>query len=57
MGSIGAERSGALVLLGVGWNFLYAGGTTSLMTTYTLAEKSNAQAINDMTIFEVGLAC
>jgi MFS family permease len=46
----------ALVLLGVGWNFLYVGGTTLLTTTYTPAEKGRAQATNDMTIFVVGLA-
>lgn len=49
--------AGALVLLGVGWNFLYVGGTTLLTSTYTPAEKGRAQAINDMTIFAVGLAC
>lgn len=47
----------ALILLGVGWNFLYIGGTTLLTTTYTPAEKGRAQATNDMTIFAVGLAC
>lgn len=47
----------ALVLLGVGWNFLYVGGTTLLTETYSAAEKGRAQAINDMTIFVVGLAC
>jgi len=47
----------ALVLLGVGWNFLYIGGTTLLTGAYTAAEKSRAQATNDMTIFAVGLAC
>lgn len=47
----------ALVLLGVGWNFLYVGGTTLLTTTYTPAEKSRAQATNDMVIFAVGLSC
>lgn len=47
----------ALILLGVGWNFLYIGGTTLLTTTYSPAEKSRAQATNDMTIFAVGLAC
>lgn len=47
----------ALVLLGVGWNFLYVGGTNLLTTTYSPAEKSSAQAINDMTIFIAGLAC
>jgi MFS family permease len=49
--------AGALVLLGVGWNFLYIGGTTLLTTTYSPAERSRAQATNDMTIFAVGLAC
>jgi len=49
--------AGALILLGVGWNFLYIGGTTLLTTTYTSAERSRAQATNDMTIFAVGLAC
>ena len=52
-----ASFAGALVLLGVGWNFLYIGGTTLLTTTYTAAEKGHAQATNDMTIFVVGLAC
>ncbi|MGL3822250.1 MFS transporter [Sphingopyxis sp. R3-92] len=47
----------ALILLGVGWNFLYVGGTTLLMTTYTHAERGRAQATNDVTIFAVGLAC
>lgn len=47
----------ALTLLGVGWNFLYVGGTTLLTSTYTAAEKDKAQATNDMTIFVVGLLC
>ncbi|MBI6944611.1 MFS transporter [Pseudomonas putida] len=47
----------SLVLLGVGWNFLYIGGTTLLTSSYTSAEKSRAQAINDMVIFAVGLSC
>lgn len=47
----------ALILLGVGWNFLYVGGTALLTTTYGPAEKGRAQATNDMTIFAVGLVC
>ena len=47
----------ALVLLGVGWNFMYVGGTALLTTTYSPAEKGGAQAVNDMTIFIVGLGC
>lgn len=46
----------ALVLLGIGWNFLYVGGTNLLTRTYTAAEKGKAQAANDLTIFVVGLA-
>ncbi len=49
--------AGALVMLGVGWNFLYIGGTTLLTTTYGAAEKGRAQATNDMSIFATGLAC
>ena len=49
--------AGALVMLGIGWNFLYVGGTTLLTTTYGAAEKGRAQATNDMSIFVVGLAC
>jgi MFS family permease len=49
--------AGALILLGVGWNFLYTGGTTLLTTTYTAAERGRAQATNDMTVFVIGLAC
>jgi MFS family permease len=45
----------ALVLLGIGWNFLYVGGTNLLTRTYTAAERGKAQAANDLTIFVVGL--
>ena len=47
---------GALVLLGVGWNFLYIGGTTLLTETYRPSERARAQATNDLTIFAVGLS-
>lgn len=49
----------ALVMLGVGWNFMYVGGTALLTATYTQAERARArtQAINDVTIFIVGLSC
>jgi MFS family permease len=46
----------ALALLGVGWNFLYVGGTTLLTGVYLPAEKGRAQAANDLLIFVVGLA-
>lgn len=41
----------ALVLLGVGWNFLYIGGTTLLTRTYRTNERFKSQAINDFSIF------
>lgn len=47
----------ALVQLGVGWNFLYIGGTTLLTVTYRPAEKARAQAINDLFVFLIALAC
>lgn len=43
----------ALFLLGVGWNFLFVGGTTLLTETYTEAEKAKAQALNDFAVFTV----
>lgn len=41
----------ALVLLGVGWNFLFVGGTTLLTTTYRPAERFRAQAVNEFAVF------
>jgi MFS family permease len=43
----------ALVLLGVGWNFMYTGGTTLLIDAYTPAEKAKTQGINDVIVFTV----
>ena len=41
----------ALVMLGVGWNFLYVGGTTMLTYTYSVAERFRAQAVNEFLVF------
>ncbi|MDH3321240.1 MAG: MFS transporter [Betaproteobacteria bacterium] len=41
----------SLVLLGVGWNFLYLGGTTLLTETYRPEEMAKAQGANDQVIF------
>lgn len=41
----------ALILLGLGWNFLYIGGTTLLTDSYWPAEKAKAQALNDFLVF------
>ena len=40
-----------LVLIGVGWNFLFTGGTTLLTQTYTPAEKAKVQGLNDFFIW------
>jgi MFS family permease len=40
-----------LVLVGVGWNFLFTGGTTLLTQTYTPAEKAKVQGLNDFFIW------
>ena len=41
----------ALFFLGVGWNFMFVGGTTLLTTTYQPAEKAKVQAVNDLFTF------
>jgi len=41
----------ALALLGVGWNFLFIGGTTMLTYTYSMAERFRAQAVNEFLVF------
>jgi predicted MFS family arabinose efflux permease len=41
----------SMVLLGVGWNFLYIGGTTMLTDTYRPEERAKAQGANDQAIF------
>jgi MFS family permease len=46
-----AQFLAALVLVGVGWNFLYTGGTTLLTETYSPAEKARTQGLNDFILF------
>lgn len=41
----------SLVLLGVGWNFLYIGATTLLTETYRPEERAKAQGANELAIF------
>jgi MFS family permease len=41
----------ALVMLGVGWNFLYIGATTMLTETYRPEELARAQGANEFAIF------
>lgn len=40
-----------LVLLGVGWNFLFIGGTTLLTRCYRPGDHFRAQAVNDFVVF------
>jgi MFS family permease len=46
-----AHFMSALVILGVGWNFLYIGATTLLTETYRPSERSQTQGVNDFLIF------
>ena len=43
----------ALVLLGLGWNFGFIGGTALVTRTYRPEEKERVQAVNDFVIFGV----
>ena len=44
---------GALVLLGLGWNFLFVGATVLLTQSYRPSERFKAQAVNEFSIFSV----
>ena len=41
----------ALIFLGIGWNFLYLGGTTLLTECYRATERFKVQAVNDFIVF------
>lgn len=41
----------SMLLLGVGWNFLFVGATTLLTETHTPAERAKVQGVNDAAIF------
>lgn len=41
----------ALLLLGVGWNFLFIGGSTLLTETHNQEERGKVQGVNDMVVF------
>ena len=59
LGCVGVALSGvevlhfwfALLLLGVGWNFMFIGGTTLLTECHTPAERAKAQGANELLIF------
>jgi hypothetical protein len=42
----------ALILLGLGWNFLFIGGTSLLTRAYDDAEKFKVQSINDRAYYQ-----
>ena len=42
---------GGLVLIGLGWNFMFVGGSTLLTEVYTVEERAKVQAANDFTVF------
>ncbi|MBQ0932045.1 MFS transporter [Ideonella sp. 4Y16] len=44
---------GALLVLGVGWNFLFTGATTLFTSTYRPEEKNRAQGAMDTVMFSV----
>jgi MFS family permease len=46
-----ANFFGALMLLGLGWNFGFIGATTMLAGAYRPEEKGRAQGLNDMIVF------
>ena len=41
----------AMTLLGLGWNFLFIGGTTLLTEAYSVAERAKTQAVNEFMVF------
>ncbi|MCC9622763.1 MFS transporter [Thalassospira sp. MA62] len=41
----------SLVLLGIGWNFMFVGATTFLTENYRPSEKARVQAINEFCVF------
>jgi len=50
------EYWAGLLLLGVGWNFMFVGGSTLLTETYSPAEKGKVQGINDFIVFGTNAA-
>lgn len=43
--------SSAMILLGLGWNFLFVGGTTLLVQTYDPRDRFRAQSLNEFAVF------
>jgi MFS family permease len=47
----------AMALVGVAWNFMFTGGTTLLLETYTPVEKAKVQGVNDFFVFGTVAIC
>ncbi|PKA22429.1 MFS transporter [Leptospira meyeri] len=45
----------ALILLGIGWNFMYVGGTNLLVEQYHPSEKNTIQATNDTIVYSFAI--
>lgn len=45
----------ALILLGIGWNFMYVGGTNLLVEQYHPSEKNAIQATNDTIVYSLAI--
>lgn len=45
----------ALILLGIGWNFMYVGGTNLLVEQYHPSEKNTIQALNDTIVYSLAI--
>lgn len=41
----------SLILLGIGWNFLYVGATALLVSQYSPEERGTAESVNDFVVF------
>ena len=44
-------QAGALILLGIGWNFGFIGATAMLAESHTPEERGRIQGLNDMIVF------
>ncbi len=51
LGSQLAQYWATLVLVGLGWNFLFVGGSTLLTECYAEEERAKVQALNDFLVF------
>jgi MFS family permease len=46
-----AHFTAALLLLGIGWNFMFVAATTLIASAHTSAEKAKVQGLNDFVVF------